>query len=400
MAVRNLVRHRRRSALALGTVGGGVVAFLLAGGFIQWIFHDMRESTIHSQLGHIQITRPDFLTAGQSDPYRYLLPDTVPESLSDSLGGHGKTVAPRLVFTGLLSKGEATVSFLGEGIDPDKEAPITRAITIQQGKDLTESGPNSVLLGEGLAASIGAQPGDVVVLLATTDSGSVSAVECTIAGIFSTITKAYDDSVLRAPLDVARRLMRVDGATSWVVLLDQTKATDSAVRRLRETLESSEYEVIAWSELADFYNKTVELFSKQVDVVRMLIAFIVILSISNTLTMSVLERTNEIGTSMAIGIRRIGIMRLFVSEGVMIGLIGGIGGIVIGFILGLIISSIGIPMPPPPGMARGYIGQITISPALAFEALTLAIGTTLLASIFPAWKASRMTIVDALRHQR
>ena len=161
LAVRNLVRHRRRSALALGTVGGGVVAFLLAGGFIQWIFHDMRESTIHSQLGHIQITRPDFLTAGQSDPYKYLLPDAVPDALPGALGGHGKTIAPRLLFTGLLSKGESTVSFLGEGIDPEKESPITRAITIQQGKDLTESGPNSVLLGEGLAASIGALPGDV-----------------------------------------------------------------------------------------------------------------------------------------------------------------------------------------------------------------------------------------------
>ncbi len=400
LAVRNLIRHRRRSALALGTVGGGVIAFLLAGGFIQWIFHDMRESTIHSQLGHIQITRPDFLTAGQSDPYKYLLPEAVPETLSDSLDGHGKTIAPRLMFTGLLSKGDSTVSFLGEGIDPEKEAPITRAITIQQGKDLTESGPNSVLLGEGLAASVGAQPGDLVVLLATTDRGSVSAVECVVAGIFSTITKAYDDSVLRAPLDVARRLMRVDGATSWVVLLDQTKATDAVVDRLKQTLPASEYDVIPWSDLADFYNKTVELFSKQVDVVRMLIAFIVILSISNTLTMSVLERTNEIGTSMALGIRRTGIMRLFVSEGVMIGLVGGIGGIVIGFVLAMIISSIGIPMPPPPGMARGYIGQITISPTLAFEALVLAISTTLLASIFPAWKASRMTIVDALRHQR
>lgn len=400
LASRNLLRHRRRSLLALTTVGGGVIAFLLAGGFIHWIFQDLRESTIHSQLGHIQIVRPGFLTGGQADPYRYLIDQSPEATIKPGDVDALETVAPRLSFGGLLSKGDATVSFLGEGIDPTREAPISRAITIIAGKDLTEAPANAVLLGEGLAASVGATPGDRVVLLATTAAGGVNAVECVVAGIFATVTKAYDDSVLRAPIDIARSLMRVEGATSWVVLLNDTARTDEAVERLRGILNSAQFEIVPWYQLADFYNKTVELFSRQIGVVRLLIALIVILSISNTLTMSVLERTSEIGTSMALGIRRNGIMRLFISEGVLLGLVGGIGGVVIGLTLAQIISAIGIPMPPPPGMARGFTGQIVISAGLALDALTLAVGTTLLASLFPAWKASRMNIVDALRHQR
>lgn len=399
LATRNLTRQRRRALMAVATLCGGVVAYLLAGGFIQWIFHDMRETTIHSQLGHAQIVRPDYFSKGLGDPYRYLLPESEEQALAT-----GNTdvvaIAPRLSFSGLISKGDSTISFVGEGIDPEREAPITRAITIVGGQDLTTSAPDSVLLGEGLAANLGASPGDSVVLLATTSNGSVNAAELRVAGLFATTTKAYDDTVLRAPIIVARNLMRVEGSTSWVVLLNQTKATDAFVDELKKKLPPGEFEVIPWHALADFYNKTVELFSRQVGIVRLLIALIVILSISNTLSMTVIERTGEIGTAMALGVKRRRILALFLCEGALLGLVGAIIGVALGYALGLLISWIGIPMPPPPGMARGYTGAIRIPVSLAADAFFLAFSTTLLASVLPAWRASRMNIVDALRHQR
>lgn len=157
---------------------------------------------------------------------------------------------------------------------------------------------------------------------------------------------------------------------------------------------------MTWQSLADFYNKTVTLFSRQVGVVEALIALIIILSISNTLSMTVIERTGEIGTVMAMGNRRASVLRQFVMEGLILGIIGGAIGLALGWTMALVISAIGIPMPPPPGMVRGYIGQILITPNLAANAFLLAVLTTLAASILPAWKASRMVIVDALRHQR
>ena len=105
----------------------------------------------------------------------------------------------------------------------------------------------------------------------------------------------------------------------------------------------------------------------------------------------------EIGTSLAIGVRGSEIMQLFLLEGALIGIAGGMIGISLGYGLAEAISAIGIPMPPPPGMAHGYTGQILVSGSLAIDALVLALVTTLLASVMPAWKASRMNIVDALR---
>ncbi|MGL1833258.1 ABC transporter permease [Rhodocyclaceae bacterium SMB388] len=398
IALLNLARHRRRTLLALAIICGGVVCFLLAGGFINWVLWGMREAAIQSQLGHVQITRPGYMDEGIADPYNFLLG----EDLSVVVPGAGfaiRTVAPRLAFTGLLSKGDTTISFVGDGVDAAAEQPISKAIEVVEGVDLLRGGPDSVVLGEGLAANADARVGDQVVLLATTADGGVNAVELTVAGTFTTPVKAYDDTALRISIDVARNLMRVDGATSWVVLLDDTDHTGIALDSLRGTLSAEHYEVIPWTELADFYNSTVELFGRQVAVVRLMIAFIVVLSISNTLSMAVIERTTEIGTSMAIGVRRRGILTLFIWEGVALGLVAGVIGVSVALLLGWIISVVGIPMPPPPGMARGYIAEIDISASLAWDGFLLAFLTTLIASILPAWKASRMNIVDALRHQ-
>ncbi|NTV70716.1 MAG: ABC transporter permease [Azonexaceae bacterium] len=397
MAVLNLQRNVRRTLVAILSVCGGIVAYLLASGFIAWIFQDMREATIHSQLGHIQISRPDYFDKGIADPYRYLLPANSAEQKLIEENPQVRTLTPRLAFSGLLSFGEATLPFIGDGIDPQLESPISTRINIIEGEQLKDATESSVILGEGLARSIGAKVSDSIVLLVTTANGSPNAVELKVVGSFATITKEYDDNALRIPIQVARKLMRVEGATTWVALLSSTEYTEQVAATLHSKLPSGTYELLKWNELADFYNKTVALFSKQVDVVKLIIAVIIILTISNTQTMSVLERTTEIGTSLAIGLKRSEILRLFLLEGVMIGLIGGALGLLLGFSLAHIISTIGIPMPPPPGMAHGYTGQILVTSKLAIDGLILAIFTTLLASLMPAWKASRLNIVDALR---
>ena len=400
LAARNLRRNSQRTLVATLTVAGGIVAFLLAGGFIAWIFQDMREATIRSQLGHIQIVRPEYFEKGVADPYAFLLPADSAEQKTVAQQAGVASVTPRLAFGGLASFGELTLAFVGEGIDPVGERLLSTRITIMAGQDLDAADQSAVLLGEGLARNLGVQPGDTIVLLATAANGSPNALELTIAGTFATISKEYDDAALRLSIGQARKLMRVKGATSWVVLLDQTNKTARVVERLRGLLPASGFELVPWTALADFYNKTVVLFSSQISVVKFIIGLIIVLTISNTQTMSVLERTREIGTGLAIGLRRNVVLRLFLAEGVLIGVVGGLLGVLLGYALAAVVSAIGIPMPPPPGMARGYVGQILIEPSLAGEALLLALVTTLLASLMPAWKASRMNIVDALRYNQ
>lgn len=397
LALRNLARNRNRTLVAMLTVAGGVIAFLLAGGFINWIFDDMREATIRSQLGHIQIVRPGYFEKGIADPYAFLLPGKSAEEESIRTTAGVATVTPRLAFSGLVSFEDVTVGFSGEGIDPVRERPISTRITIKDGRDLQSIDEAAAILGEGLARTLGVKPGDSIVLLGTAANGRPNAIEVKVAGTFFTIYKDYDDTALRLPIPLARKLVRVDGATTWVTLLEKTETTAATVDALRTSLAPAKFQIVPWNELADFYNKVVVLFSKQVDVVKIIIGLIIILTISNTQTMSVLERTTEIGTSLAIGLRSSEVLRLFMLEGALIGIIGGLLGVALGYLLAAGISTVGIPMPPAPGMARGYTGQILIDAALAIDALLLALITTLIASIMPAWKAGRMNIVDALR---
>jgi putative ABC transport system permease protein len=399
-AFRSLLRQPRRSAMAVAAVTFGIVALMLASGFIEWIYFDLRESTIHAQLGHLQITRPGYQQGGRADPFAYLLPGQSGVQNAIRETPHVTALAPRLHFSGLASHGETTLSFVGDGVDPALESQLSRSLLIEKGSPLAPGDAQGVLFGAGLAHNLGVDVGDRVVLLVNTASGGVNAVELTVRGLFSTVTKAYDDSALRVPIDAARSLLRIRGAHAWVVLLDDTRETDAVAAALRAKMPAAQFEITPWYALADFYRKTVELFSKQVGVVRIIIGAIIVLSISNTLTMAVLERTGEIGTAMALGVRRRRILGQFVAEGAALGIVGGIVGIVLSVVLAMLVSAIGIPMPPPPGMAHGYVGQIRITPALAEVAFALAAITAIVASLYPAWRASRLVIVDALRRNR
>ena len=399
IAFRNVLRQRRRTAIALSAIGFGVVALILAGGFIESIYFEMREATIRSLLGHIQVTRAGYREAGTADPFAYLLP-----TRSDALAAIERTpgvqlVAPRLSFSGLISRGESTISFIADGVDPEKEAKLGSSIIITSGEELSSAAPRGVIVGRGLADNLGIAAGDTVVLLVNTASGGVNAVECQVRGVFSTMIKAYDDTALRVPLGLARQLLRVDGAHTWLVLLDRTDRTQTLLEALRSRIGSG-LEATPWSDLADFYNKTVRLFNAQVRVMKVIIAIIILLSISNTMTMSLLERTGEIGTSMALGMQRRAILRQFLTEGALLGVVGAVLGLAVAAILALAISAVGISMPPPPGTGRGYVAHIVLSSGLVLDAALLAVGSTLIASLYPAWRASRLPIVDALRSNR
>lgn len=400
IAWRNLTRNRQRSVVSVMTVASGIVAFSLASGFIAWIFVDMRDSTVRSQLGHVQIVRPDYFDKGIADPYGFLLGDGREQFPKLAALEGVVSVTPRLAFSGLASLGDATVSFIGEGVSPSGEKPISARINIDVGRDLQGENEAAVILGEGLAESLGAKLGDHIVLLVTTDKGGAGAVEVEVAGVFNTTSKEFDDHALRLPIQRARTLMKVEGATAWVMLLESHLLTQRVIEQLKSFLPGDNYQLVPWSDLADFYNKTVTLFKSQIQVVKVIIGLIIVLSISNTQTMSVLERTTEIGTMLALGQKRGVVMRLFILEGLLIGLLGGVIGISVGWLAAQGISVVGIPMPPAPGMAHGFTGAVLFTREIAVESVVLAVATTLLASILPAFRASRLDIVDALRYNQ
>jgi putative ABC transport system permease protein len=310
------------------------------------------------------------------------------------------SVGQRIEFSGLASLGDSTISFIGEAIEPARETELSEAIVVSSGRNLAGEDRDGAVLGEGLAANLGARVGDRLVLLVNTPSGGINAAEVTVLGLFSSATKAFDDAALRVNLPLAQRLLRLDGAHLWVVALRATEQTDETVRRLTAALDPKQFEIVPWHKLADFYTKTVELFSRQVGVLKAVIALLILLVISNTVTMNVLERTGEIGTSLAIGVSRWRVVRQFLVEGVLLGTLGGLLGAVFGTAFAWVVSVVGIPMPPPPGLGRGFTAEVLATPAIVGEALLLAAVSALVASVLPAWRVSRLPIVDALRQAR
>jgi putative ABC transport system permease protein len=402
LALRNLMRHKQRTALALGAISFGVIALMLAGGFVEWVFWAMRESAIQGRLGHIEVTRPGFLEEGAADPFAYLLPAEAPEETVLAGAPGVKVLAPRLTLSGLASHGDNSVSFLADAVDPAKEKDISVDFRIAEGEELAAGDTDGAIFGLGLAALLGVKPGDRVTLLANTSAGGLNGVEVTVKGLFYTSNKVWNDTALRLHIDRARELVRVEGSHLWVLLLDDTALTDPVLTSLRNAFGDrlDRFQFTPWYTLADFYTKTVALFSQQMNAVRAIIGLIIVLGISNVLVMGVMQRTAEIGTLMAVGLKRRKVLQLFLSEGLVLGLLGAGGGALVGFALGALISWVGIPMPPAPGMDEGFTAEIRITPELGLTTFLLAFSTTVLASVYPAWKASRLEIVNALRHSR
>lgn len=400
LAVRNVLRDPRRSALAIAAAAFGVVALVIAGSFIQWMLWAMREGTIETSIGHLQVVRKGYFEHGLADPLHYLITGADPDARALSAIAHVKAVAPRLSFNGFVSHGDATISFIGEGVDPASEARFRNSVVIKSGRQLDAGDDDGVILGRGLADNLGVAIGDRVVLLVNAASGGVNAVEVPVRGIFSTVSKAYDDSALRVPLRTAQKLMRISGVHRLVVLLDDTENTDEALTAVRATIDGKRLEAVAWPSLADFYRKSAALLSRQMSVMRVIVAAIVVMSILNTMTMNVLERIAEIGTLLAMGTPAGRVLRRFIFEGTLIGLVGSLLGVAIGLVLAYAISSIGIPMPPPPGMSEAYTAKLLVTPMLVLSSVALVAGVTALASLYPAHKAARLNIVDALRTGR
>ena len=400
IGLRNLARSPGRSGLSLLAITFGVASLIIAGGFIEWAYWAMRESAIQTGLGHVQISRTGYRQEGAADSSRFLLPPEGGPMAAIAAVEGVKEVAPRLLFSGLISRGDTTVSFIAEGVDPDAERELGKQLAVVDGRQLSADVPDELVLGKGLAAALGARIGDKVVLLVKTPGGGINAKEFRVRGTITREIRAYDDTVVRLPLAAARDLNRIAGSHVWVLRLARTELSEQVAEQIRQLPGSAGLEVHSWRDLSEYYRSAEALFTRQMLMVKAIIASIITLTMSNALIMCVLERTGEVGTMMAIGVRRQGVLRLFITEGLLLGLAGGVLGAVAGVALAAVISAVGIPMPPPPGQTEGYRAKILVTPGLLAGSMLLAAGSAALASAYPSWKASRLKIVDALRRNR
>jgi putative ABC transport system permease protein len=398
LAFRNIFRNRLRNSFALAVIAFGVAALIVTGGFVEDIFLQLREATIHSQFGHLQIYKEGFQAEGRQNPYRYMLdePGQLVEQLS-VVPGVADAMA-RVSFSGLLSNGRADLPIMGVGMQPDSEAHLGSFIRMTAGRKLADTDEYGIAIGEGIAQSMRLEVGDFVTVLTATPDGALNSLDFDIIGIFQSFSREYDSSVVQIPLSTAQFLLDVHSAHSIVLSLDETDMTDRMLTDIKQQFRSAGLEIKPWYELADFYQKTVALYKRQFAVLQAIIMIMVLLVVTNSINMSIYERTGEFGTLMALGQRNSEIFILVVIENVMLGILGAVTGLLAGVLLAKGLSSIGIAMPPPPNSSSGYIAHIQLSMSTMVVACVVGASATVLAAILSARKLKHLPVAEALRH--
>ncbi len=401
LAFKNVFRNRRRTLITGLVLVFGVTALVLAGGFIAFTFRGLSESTIHGQLGHIQLFNKEFLARQEDQPLELGLDSAEALKKRINVLNNVRFSMARVEFVGLISNGDKSEAFLGRGVEPQQELKLANfAMDIDSGKFLGETQSdareNEVVLASELAKNMKAKLGDYLTLMTTTAGGALNAMDVKVCGIYSTGIPEYDQHALMVDIRTAQQILRSQKVTKVVVVLDETEQTEKVASTLERMFPNIKAK--RWFDLATYYNAVVQLYYAIFGFLGVIIFVIVVLSSSNTMMMSIFERTKEIGTQLAVGTSRPRLLLNFLYEGLIIGVLGAFVGLLVALGLSLLINGVGIMMPPPPGRTAGYPLLVDIVPVVFVGVFVLMSLTTVVSSLIPAIRASRLKIVDALGH--
>lgn len=394
IAFKNLSRNLRRTFSIILTLSIGVGALFCFDGFIKGVLNQYRDGTIHSHYGHGQINEKGYRDTFYEKPSDYWIVN-FDELKTFLLSEKGVTrVFPRINFSAFLSNGKRNVSAMGQGIDGKSEADFFYGLNIEQGKALSDE-KEGIVLGLGLAKALNVTPGDSVNVIGSTVDGEMNQIALTVTGIFHTGSKDFDDKMFRIAIDQAQKLLNTHSVESISLGLEHLDDWDSVIRHVSlsfPNLEATSFEVLD----AIYYQHSVNWLKSQFRTVQMIIILIVLLGIFNTVSTMVLERRQEIGNLRANGESVFDIMKLLLSEGVILGLLGSLTGIVVSYLLNLTILHNGITMPPGPGLTRDFVAYLQMEPEMALSTVVMGMIAAFVATFFSGLKVAKMPIAEAL----
>jgi len=398
IALRNVLRNPRRTILSLVIISLGTGMLFAVSGFVSFIMDEITESTVE-QYGHFQLADPDHW-AREDDRLDTLLDEVRTDAISAILAEIPEVTgfSTNLTFTSQIQKGSETSILFGVGVDPANR--ILAGYDIVRGEDLQPGDRGKIVIGRLLADNLGVGPGDYVTLLIATVNGSFNTGRLQIAGVFRGFEEIIESQFAYVPMQTAQQLLNTRGVDTLVVSLTSLEITDRVAADVGERLTAlgMDVELRTWDELASEYEQTVGMFRFILGAVSLGIFILVLFSILEVLTMSFLERTREVGTLRAIGTKRKSIFRLFLSEGVLLGVFGGVLGIFVGLGLGFWVNHSGMGWMAPGSLEEVQI-LVKMVPMSAMTPLMVAVLSTLVSAVFPAWHSSRRAVVDALRSQ-
>ena len=398
MAFRNTFRNRRRTALNVLMIAGGVSTMLLFEGLVHRMVVGLRETTIKTQTGHLQIAKQAYWKKTSKSPKETLISNYETWIRNIKKNPHVTYATGRLTFFCLLSKGERSSSAQGVSFDPKAEYQRQRSFKFISGRGLRPGKRFEIAVGSGLAKKLTIKAGDQVVLLGQTYDGVVNALEMKVAGIFSTSISEFDDASFIIPLTSAQTLLDTKGVEQIVVGLDDTSSTATVKGELTRRLDlaSVGIGIRTWYWLATLYRQVAEFNRVQNTAFKLIIMSLILLSIMNTIGNSIAERTGEIGTVRAMGEKPGSLVFQFMLEGLILGIFGAVAGIVLGTVAGQVINAMKIPVMMP-GASTFFYLEIDFLWSAVKEAAIVSVGAAGVAAVIPALRASRMNIIESLR---
>ncbi|WKE64777.1 ABC transporter permease [Gallaecimonas kandeliae] len=393
----NVWRNARRSVFTMLVTAIATLAIMTSAGFALFTYHSLAEKAARDE-GNLTISDPRFFSDEEEVPMAFGLKDV--ESIRGQLLADDdvKAVLPRLNFTGLVSNGEKTAIFIGLGVEPQEFHVKGPFLDMLQGQPLSsfEETRPQVVLAQGLAKSLKVKVGDFVTLLATTTSGALNAFDFEVKGIYSTGVPDLDKRQLYVDIPSAKSLLDTDKVSSLAVYLFDIDKTADKLSQYAKRFPAQL--VTPWWQRAFYYQSVRDLYNRIFGLLGAVMVLLVFFSISNTMGMTVTERTREIGTVAAMGGYRWETIRNFTLESCIIGILGALAGIALSFLLTWALLQLHIQMPPPPGSSKGY--PLTIEFSWPLAALTSLILTLIcvLAAVKAAYKGSSKNITEALSH--
>lgn len=405
LAVRNILRNKRRSLVTLLAIGVGFAAISLFRGYVSNVYFGLRTSAIRGEgLGHLTITKAGWLEKGKLDPERYMFSRTEIEKVIKLVQTEKEVIlaTPQIQVTGIVSNGTTSTIFIAQGVVPKDDKTIKgawAAFRPIKGESLEEKKAYGVEMAQDLAKYLNLAPGKDGVVMATTLSGQMNAMDIQVSGVYDSGSDATNDKYMRFTYGFAQSLVDTQGAERIVVLLDDWGKTEKMRTLLLHRLNQAglSCEIKTWNELSLFYSKVRGMFDMIFMFIFSIVLVIVVMSTVNTMGMAVLERTREIGTLRALGLKRRGVSLLFALEGGLLGLFGSLIGVILHISGWAIIRAFG-PSYTPPGISTPVPLIVDLVPQVLVILMICLIGLSLLAAIIPARRAARQNVVDALGH--
>ncbi|ONY11363.1 hypothetical protein A8F21_34090 [Burkholderia cenocepacia] len=386
-AWRNLWRNRRRTVLTMAMIGVAAFASSLALGYVIATFDAVREGSIDSGVGHVQVLHHGYLDLIGERPLQYGLSADEQAAATQAIAKLPgvATTARGIDFDGLVSNGDLSYGFVGEGIEPNREPPgFFDYHTVLSGRYLSPTNAGTeVVVGAELARKLGVHVGSVVQLMASTAHGGINATDAQIVGVMSTGNKDVDERIVNVTFAAAQALLRTDRASRIAAFLKDTAGTPAAAATLRAALPT--LDVRTWDQLVSLYHQVVALYKNQFSVFGAILCVTILLSMSNWILMSIVERRREIATLRALGVPAATVRSVLIQETALLGLLGAAAGIALALLTMVALNHAQIHLPAPPGRVKPILLEFTVSPVAvaAVEAafVVLGVAAALLATL-------------------